>query len=138
MNEYADILYHPHHVSTRRQPMSMHERVAQFASFKALTGYEDGIDEAARYVEHKLELTEDRRNRLDACLQILRDAGCDVQIRVLAFHPDPQKQGGVYLPYTGVLRRIDEVARQLLFRDGTVISLDTVYDMQGEVFPDAL
>ena len=98
MNEYADILYHPHHVSTRRQPMSMHERAAQFASFKALTGYEDGIDEAARYVEHKLELTEDRRNRLDACLQILRDAGCDVQIRVLAFHPDPQKQGGVYLP----------------------------------------
>ena len=44
----------------------------------------------------------------------------------------------MYLPYTGVLRRIDEVARQLLFRDGTVISLDTVYDMQGEVFPDAL
>ena len=118
--------------------MSMHERAAQFASFKALTGYEDGIDEAARYVEHKLELTEDRRNRLDACLQILRDAGCDVQIRVLAFHPDLQKQGGVYLPYTGVLRRIDETARQLLFRDGTVISLDTVYDMWGEVFPDAL
>ena len=66
MNEYADILYHPHHVSTRRQPMSMHERAAQFASFKALTGYEERNDEAARYVEHKIELTEDPRNRLDA------------------------------------------------------------------------
>lgn len=43
MNEYADILYHPHHVSTRRQPMSMHERAAQFASFKALTGYEEAL-----------------------------------------------------------------------------------------------
>lgn len=138
MNEYADILYHPHHVSARHQPMPMRDRAAQFASFKALTGYEDGIDEAARYVAEKLELTEDRRDRLDACLQILRDAEGDVPLRVLAYHPDPRKRGGMYLPYTGVLRRMDEAAGLLLFRDGTVIGLDDIYDMQGEVFPDAL
>ena len=138
MNDYEDILYHPHHVSTRRPPMSMQDRAAQFSAFKALTGYEEGIDEAARVVEEKLELTADRRERLDGCIRILRDAGPDVQITLLVFHPDPRKPGGVYLPYTGLLRRVDEAAGLLLFRDGTSVPLRDIYDMYGEVFPDAL
>ena len=43
MTDYEDILYLPHHVSPKRQPMSMEDRAAQF-SFAALTGYEAAID----------------------------------------------------------------------------------------------
>ena len=49
-----------------------------------------------------------------------------------------EKPGGVYLPYTGLLRRVDEAAGLLLFRDGTSVPLRDIYDMYGEVFPDAL
>jgi hypothetical protein len=36
--EYQDIINHPHHVSTKHPPMSMHDRAAQFAPFDALSG----------------------------------------------------------------------------------------------------
>ena len=36
--DYADIINHPHHVSSRHQPMSMYDRAAQFAPFDALSG----------------------------------------------------------------------------------------------------
>ena len=44
MTDYEDILYLPHHVSSKRQPMSMEDRAAQFSPFAALTGYEAAID----------------------------------------------------------------------------------------------
>ena len=40
-NPYADILYLPHHRSTVRPGMSIHDRAAQFAPFAALTGFGD-------------------------------------------------------------------------------------------------
>lgn len=43
MNEYEDIIEHPHHVSQKRPRMSMHERAAQFSPFAALAGHEDAI-----------------------------------------------------------------------------------------------
>ena len=48
MNDYSDIIDHPHHVSTTRPHMSMTERAAQFSPFKALTGYDEAVDETAR------------------------------------------------------------------------------------------
>lgn len=48
MNDYSDIINHPHHVSTTRPHMSMTERAAQFSPFKALTGYDEAVDETAR------------------------------------------------------------------------------------------
>ncbi|MBO4265944.1 MAG: hypothetical protein J5910_02030 [Lachnospiraceae bacterium] len=48
MNDYSEIIDHPHHVSTTRPHMSMTERAAQFSPFKALTGYDEAVDETAR------------------------------------------------------------------------------------------
>lgn len=45
---YQAILRHPHHVSMRHRPMSMPSRAAQFASFKALDGYEKMIAAQAK------------------------------------------------------------------------------------------
>lgn len=58
-SRYADIIDHPHHVSTVHPRMSMHDRAAQFAPFAALTGHSDAIDETGRKVEeavlHEIE-----------------------------------------------------------------------------------
>ena len=48
MNDYSEIIDHPHHVSTTRPHMSMTDRAAQFSPFKALTGYDEAVDETAR------------------------------------------------------------------------------------------
>ena len=50
MTDYEDILYLPHHVSPKRQPMSMEDRAAQFSPFAALTGYEAAIDAVTRTI----------------------------------------------------------------------------------------
>lgn len=51
MNDYSEIIDHPHHVSTSRPHMSMTERAAQFSPFKALTGFDEAIDETGRITE---------------------------------------------------------------------------------------
>ena len=43
--QYEDIINLPHHVSKKHPQMSLYARSAQFASFAALTGYEDAIKE---------------------------------------------------------------------------------------------
>ena len=37
-DKYADMIYLPHHVSTKHPQMALIDRAAQFAPFAALTG----------------------------------------------------------------------------------------------------
>ena len=63
--KYSDIINLEHHTSKTRPKMSIENRSAQFAPFAALTGYEDMIEEDARYVDEKLEINEDLKDILD-------------------------------------------------------------------------
>ena len=47
MNDYSDIIDHPHYQSKKRPHMSMYDRAAQFSPFAALTGYEETVEDAA-------------------------------------------------------------------------------------------
>ena len=53
MNDYSDIINLPHHVSHKRNHMSMSERAAQFSPFAAINGYEEAIRKAQE--EHDSE-----------------------------------------------------------------------------------
>ena len=55
VNEYSDIINHPHHVSQTRPQMSMHDRAAQFSPFAALSGYDAAVAETARLTEGHVE-----------------------------------------------------------------------------------
>ena len=48
MNDYSDIIDHPHYQSQKRPHMSMSARAAQFSPFAALTGYDEHVEEAQR------------------------------------------------------------------------------------------
>ncbi len=48
--QYEDIINLPHHVSKKHPQMSLYARSAQFASFAALTGYEDAIKEKEKII----------------------------------------------------------------------------------------
>lgn len=54
-HRYDDIIHLPHHQSTKRAHMSLHDRAAQFAPFAALTGHEAAIEETVRLNVDKYE-----------------------------------------------------------------------------------
>ena len=68
---YEDMLYLPHHQSTKRKHMSLHDRAAQFAPFAALNGYEDAIEETGRLTEEEMILDETAVAQINEQLQYL-------------------------------------------------------------------
>ncbi len=50
-DDYEDIIGLPHHVSKTHPPMPVADRAAQFASFAALTGFGEAVEETARTVD---------------------------------------------------------------------------------------
>lgn len=127
--KYDHIINHQHHVSVKRPRMSNYERAAQFGSFKALTGFEDEIEESARYVEERQTLTEAQQNALDKAFQKLSELELPL-ITVTYFVPDEKKSGGVYVQYTGHFRFLDMGEKRMKFADGKEISLDVIMDVR--------
>ena len=56
MNDYSDIIDHPHYESKTRPHMSMYDRAAQFSPFAALTGYEESVEETAKEETERMNL----------------------------------------------------------------------------------
>ena len=130
MTEYDDIIDLPRPKS-KHEPMPMSDRAAQFSPFAALTGYGDAIDETARLTDHRIELSEEERAELDYKQQYLSTLDSPT-VTVTYFVPDERKSGGAYVTHTGVLKRVDEVERMVVFKDGLRVPLDEVMDIKCE------
>lgn len=57
-HRYDAIIHLPHYQSKKRPHMPILDRAAQFASFAALSGHEEAIDETARERINRLEGSE--------------------------------------------------------------------------------
>ena len=130
MTEYDDIIDLPRPKS-KHEPMPMSDRAAQFSPFAALTGYGDAIDETARLTDARIELSEEERAELDYKQQYLATLDAPT-VTVTYFVPDERKSGGAYVTHTGVLKRVDEVERMVVFEDGLRVPLDEVMDIKCE------
>ena len=139
---YADIINMPHHQSDTRPHMSMYNRAAQFSSFDALAGYSDMVVEEARPTESQVVLDEDSLERLNQKLTLIADViedGNHPEITVTYFVPDEFKSGGEYTNYTGKIKRIDTVARKIVFyadngrSNGKAVDIESVIDIHGEL-----
>ncbi|MBQ9458675.1 MAG: hypothetical protein IJU66_01940 [Oscillospiraceae bacterium] len=134
-HRYDDIIDLPHHVSVTHPHMTLYDRAAQFAPFKALSGYEDDVEETARLTDERIELDESRKDFLDARLQLLEEHLSDAPVVTATyFRPDERKSGGAYLTVTGNVKKIDAVGRVLILRDGSRILMDDLYSLEGELF----
>ena len=132
---YDDIINLPHHVSTTHPRMSQRDRAAQFSPFAALTGYDSEIKETARLTDEKLELDDYRTALIDSQLQILIDNVTErPTISITFFKPDSRKNGGAYVTVSGNFRRIDESNRTVVLTDGTTISVEDIYAIEGNIF----
>ena len=133
--QYEDILHLPHHVSSKRHPMPMSDRAAQFSPFAALTGYDDAIRETGRLTERRVELDDEELARLDEKFHILQEHLEEQPVvRFTDFKPDMRKEGGAYLTVFGVMRKIRDYEREILLQYETVIPVDDIVEMECPLF----
>lgn len=146
-----DYLINRQRPASSRPRMSAADRAAQFSAFAALVGLDKQMDETARLVDTKIELSEDEiailNRKFQDLVQRLNEE--QPQIKVCYFVPDERKNGGanrtfaplpkkgvqpgatgVYVTKIGTVKRIDEVFFKLLFADGTEIHVCDVLDFE--------
>ncbi len=132
---YEDILHLSRPISKKHSPMPMSDRAAQFSSFAALSGYEAAITETARLTDQKHEPSEEVKAQLDRKQAYLNSIMEQRPIVcVTYFAADNKKAGGAYQTAVGVLKRVDEYAKRLIFTDGTTIALEDIAELESECF----
>lgn len=135
MGNYDDIIDLPHHVSETHPPMSRVDRAAQFSPFAALTGYDAAVRETARVTERRIELDEGVKAELNARLNcILEHLPEHPQVSITYFVPDEKKSGGAYRTVTGAVRKLDSFAKTLTLVDGTVVPMEEMVHVEGNLF----
>lgn len=135
MGKYDDIINLPHHVSATRPHMAAIDRAAQFAPFAALTGYEGAVKETARLTDERIELDEYAQGALSDRLQIIADRMKEhPKIAITYFRPDAKKKGGAYITAAGTVKKIDEYERVVVMTDATVIPIDEIISIEGQIF----
>ena len=115
--------------------MPMIDRAAQFAPFAALTGYDSEIKETARFVDKKVSLSEEVLTELNVKFQIIKECiSGEPELNFIVFEPDARKSGGKYLTISGTVKKIDEIERKIILKDGTKIAINNILDITGEIF----
>lgn len=117
-----------------RPKMSALERAAQFSAFAALVGLDDKINETARLVDGRLELSEDESEALNRKIQrlsqSLNEGGEIPEVKVTYFVPDALKDGGAYVTKSGKVKRIDEVFFKIVFTDRTQVNISDIIELE--------
>lgn len=132
--EYKDIIDLPYTGTKRRKSMSLYDRAAQFAAYKALPGYEDLITESGRYTQRKAELDEDKREQLDRRLSYIESLTDSPAVTIEYFEPDERKSGGRYCTVTGYITTADSLERTITVNGELRIPIDDIMDIRGEIF----
>lgn len=129
---YEDIIHLPHHVSATHPHMPLADRAAQFSPFAALTGHHEAIKETERVTTEKIELDENAKSILDQKLQaVLENSANPQEIKITYFVPDPNKAGGSYADFTGIVKKIDPYQRILIMKEGLSVPIDDIIDLEG-------
>lgn len=135
MKNYDDIINLPHHVSKNHHQMSRYNRAAQFAPFSALTGYEESINEAGRYVTNKIELDDSNKEEINFKLNILNNLiNQRNQVTFIFFSKDKLKNGGSYKTIKGILKKYDEINNLIILEDKTKIYIDDIFSIKSPIF----
>ncbi len=127
-NSYDDIIHLPHPVSLTHPQMPVADRAA-------LTGYDAAVKEAARLTDKRLELDESVKEAMNERLQIIAERIKEhPEIAVTYFQPDTKKDGGAYVTAIGTVKKIDEYERIVSTTDGTMIPIDEIISIDGQIF----
>lgn len=114
--------------------MSPLQRAAQFSAFAALVGLDEQMDETARRVDSKIELSEDEveilNRKLSLLAQKLDESEEYPQIELTYFVPDERKNGGAYVTKTVAVRSIDTIFHKIILSDKSEINIADILDLK--------
>lgn len=131
-SKYDDIIGLPHYEPKYHPRMPIESRAAQFAPFAALTGHGEAIAETARLTDKILELSDEQQFELSRKLTCAFER--QAQVSITYFQTDSRKSGGRYVDITGVIKKINDVERTIILTNGSILSMDRVTDLKGEIF----
>lgn len=134
MGKFDDIINREYVKSPARRHMTMVERAAQFGAFRAVVGHEDALCETARLTDEKIELDEYTKVELNERIQMLANKEDAEEVSITYFVPDDRKSGGAYVTKTGVVTKVREYERDVIMDDGTEISIDYIFSIEGHQF----
>ena len=136
-HRYDDIINLPNPTSKKHPRMSLYDRAAQFSPFAALTGHEAAIKETARQTDEKLMLSDEVIAELNEKLNLIAETiGTQQRVRITYFVPDSKKAGGAYITCSGCVKKFDEYEHTVIMEDKTVIPIEQISDIDGEMFGD--
>lgn len=131
MSKYDDIIDLPHY-EPKHKRMPIENRAAQFAPFAALTGHHAAIEETARLTEKIIELSDEEKQEISK--KLLFALKNKSKILITVFIPDSLKEGGSYQVIIGVIKKFELMERMIVMSDNTVVPIDNVTDLKGEIF----
>lgn len=127
LEQYRDMLDLTRPLIPGHPPLSRESRAAQFSPFAALTGYEELIEEGARFTEEKSILGEEALEELNRSLTKLpRRIAEKEKVELLYFEKDPLKAGGQYLSYQGRVVKMDAAEEWIRLEDGKTILFENI------------
>lgn len=129
MNNYEDIINLKRPIS-KRLPMSMESRAAQFAPFSALVGYDEKIKEKSRYTDKQLIIDENKKEDINSKLVIINNNLGDVISIITYFEKDKTKPGGKYIKIKDKVKKIDMYNKIIVMVSGLKIKLDLIVDIE--------
>lgn len=135
-NNYDDIINQKRPEPIKKR-MPLKDRAAQFASFKALTGYEDEINEAERETSSKLFLSEEQKEKINDKLLILsQNSSKNIQVSIVYYVDDLKKSGGKYQRILGTIEKIDIYKRIIIMQDKTIIPMNDIWKIDSKIFKE--
>ncbi len=128
--KYADIINMQRPVS-KRKPMLIEERAAQFAPFAALSGHDGIIAETARITDKKILIDSNEKELINATLnEINKNISLKPQILITHFVKDKTKEGGTYIKTYGTIKKIDEITKVIILQNNTIIYIDDLFNIE--------
>lgn len=132
---YKDIINIKYPFTLHHARMSMSNRAAQFAAFKALSGYDEEIEEATRLTDAQIELDENAKESLDIRLQVIQENITDKPlVRIVYFVPDNKKTGGKYKSLKERIKKIDKNMKTIQTVTNLIIPIKDICKLEGELF----
>jgi hypothetical protein len=130
---YDDIISLDRPPSPGHPPLSRESRAAQFSPFAALTGFEDAIEETARWTDSRLDPGEEDVKRLNEQLRLLKEReGERPFVRLTVFQADEKKDGGRYVTLRERLKRVQEDEGRLLLENGQWVAFSDLLEAEIE------
>ena len=128
MNDYSDIINFNYQGPKNHQRMTKENRAAQFASFKALNGYDDNLKETRRIVDKKITLNEDKKELLDSKLDLI-SKNLNTKIKITFFIKDLKKSGGYYKTMNTNIKKIDYINKEIILLNNTKFKIDDILNI---------